>query len=384
MDLSSATAGRLPHGYGASVVFTSGTTGYPKGCLRPEERERARGDELIASYGLGAADVQLIACPLAHSAPGIFARAARAVGAKTWLLPSFRPQSFLAAVEATRTSFAFVVPTQCERLLDCADRNSFAIDSLRSLIVAGAPLPMATKQRLIDWLGPDRLWEFYGSTETGTIAVLAPSEQLSHPGAVGRPPHGVSVQVMADGKALAPGSIGELYVASPTVMLGYEEDGQPVGVRNVDGTLAVTVGDLGFVDADGYVHLVDRKHDTIITGGANVYPAEVERALAGCPGVQGAVVFGIDDPDWGQIVSAVVCVKEVDGELCERDSTAFQSAAAALVESLRAHLAAYKLPRALTFTTPADLPLGSSGKPLRRLARSQFAARLARVDGDRG
>jgi long-chain acyl-CoA synthetase len=227
---------------------------------------------------------------------------------------------------------------------------------VRCAIVAGAPIAADTKAQIAAWIGPGRLWEFYGSSETGTVTVIGPDEHAAHPGSVGRPPPGVSLRI----------DDGEIYVRSASVMAGYVQD---------DGTIArpderdghVSVGDLGRVDADGWLTLVDRKHDTIISGGVNVYPAEVERALGELPDVAGAVAFGVDDPDWGQIVAAVIAPRagvELDP--------------AAVIAALRDRLAGYKLPRAIATCAPDELPIGSSGKPLRRAARDRFAARLQR------
>lgn len=356
--LPADTAAPIDHAkVGATLLYTSGTTGRPKGCWRTAEQERARADELRASYALSAHDTHLIVCPLGHSAPGIFLRAARAAGARTVIAPRFTAESFVAHVQHHRATVVFLVPTQVHRLLalDPPPR----IDSLRAVIVAGAPFPPAQKAAFDAWLGHGRLYEFYGSSETGTVSVIGPDEHAAHPGSVGRPPPGVSVQLHD----------GELFVRSPTVMSGYLDDtGEHVApLADRDGH--ISVGDLGTIDDDGWITLVDRKHDTIITGGVNVYPAEVERALAALPEVAGAVVFGVPDPDWGQLVAAVIATR--DGARLD---------AAHVRASLRDHLAGYKLPRALATCTLDELPIGASGKALRRAAREAFASRLQRVD----
>lgn len=342
---------------GATILYTSGTTGRPKGCWRTAEQERARTDELRASYALSAADTHLIVCPLAHSAPGIFLRAARAAGARTVIAPRFTPESFVEDVRRHGASVVFLVPTQVHRLLALEPPR---LDSLRAVIVAGAPFPPAHKAAFARWLGDGRLYEFYGSSETGTVSVIGPDEHAAHPGSVGRPPPGVSVRVHD----------GEIFVRSPTLMSGYlDETGEGLAAMDLrDGHFSV--GDLGTIDEAGWITLVDRKHDTIITGGLNVYPAEVERALAALPEVAGAVVFGVPDTEWGQLVAAVVALHEgatLDG--------------AAVRQQLRDQLAGYKLPRALALCPLAELPIGSSGKSLRRAARERFATRLARIDG---
>jgi acyl-CoA synthetase (AMP-forming)/AMP-acid ligase II len=358
----------LDHGrIGATLLYTSGTTGRPKGCWRTAGQERARTDELRASYVLSARDVHLIVCPLAHSAPGIFLRACRAVGARTVVMPRFDAAGLLAAIAHHRATVVFVVPTQLHRLLALPDevRAVFDRSSLRALIVAGAPCPPATKRAVQAWLGPDVLYEFYGSSETGTVAVIKPGEHEAHLGAVGRAPPGVDVRVLDPrGAPVAPGEVGELFVASPAVMAGYLDDH---GGEIVPAAGPISVGDLGLADPHGWITLVDRKHDTIISGGQNVYPAEVERALAEHPAIAGAVVFGVDDPDWGQIVAAVLVARTapIDGH--------------ALRAALRADLAPYKLPRAIAWCALEELPIGASGKALRRAARAAFAARLIAI-----
>jgi acyl-CoA synthetase (AMP-forming)/AMP-acid ligase II len=321
-------------GIGGTILFTSGTTGRPKACLRTEAQETARVGEIIRTYSITRDDVHLIACPLAHSAPGIFLRAARATGARTVLLPRFDA----AAARVAGATIAFVVPTQVARMTE-------DIPSLRALVVAGAPFPPAVRRRTLSLFG-ERLWEFYGSSETGTISVLPPAAQaraLDEPGFVGWPPPGVEVRAAED---------GELFVRSPTVMRDYISKDSAAWR---DGFLSV--GDLGRITPDGGVVLVDRKHDTVITGGVNVYPAEVERAIAEHPGVAGAVVTGVPHADWGEEVVAVVA-----GSVDEVALRAF----------LRERLAAYKIPKRMVFVTPEELPVGASGKPLRRAARALF------------
>ncbi len=343
-----------PSRIGATLLYTSGTTGRPKGCWRTPEQERARADELRASYALSAADTHLIVCPLAHSAPGIFLRAARAAGARTVIASRFSPEGFVEDVRRFRATVVFLVPTQVHRLLAIEPP---ALDSLRAVIVAGAPFAPAQKAAFAAWLGPDRLYEFYGSSETGTVSVIGPGEHEAHPGSVGRPPPGVSVRVHD----------GELFVRSRSVMAGYLDDaGEALApLEQRDGH--ISVGDLGVIEEAGWITLVDRKHDTIITGGLNVYPTEVERALAALPEVAGAVVFGVPDDDWGQLVAAVSAPRE-------------RLDAVAMRRALRDQLAGYKLPRAIATCELGELPIGSSGKALRRAARERFAARLVRID----
>jgi long-chain acyl-CoA synthetase len=354
--VGSAAGVALDHArIGATLLYTSGTTGRPKGCWRTAAQEQVRAAELRRSYALSSADTHLIVCPLAHSAPSSFLRAARAAGARTAITPRFDPEGFVADVRRLGASVVFLVPTQVHRLLALPPPR---LDTLRAVIVAGAPFPPASKAAFAAWLAPGQLYEFYGSSETGTISVIGPDEHAAHPGSVGRPPPGVSVRVHD----------GELFVASPAVMAGYLDEAgtalAPLAAR--DGH--VSVGDLGTIDEDGWITLLDRKHDTIISGGLNVYPSEVERALSELPEIAGAVVFGVPDPEWGQLVAAVIATH--DGATLD---------VAAVREALRDRLAGYKLPRAVACCTLDELPVGSSGKALRRAARERFAAHLVRV-----
>ncbi|HKE15193.1 MAG TPA: class I adenylate-forming enzyme family protein [Kofleriaceae bacterium] len=360
---SPGAAADLPAG--ATLIYTSGTTGRPKGCVRTAGQEAARAAELVRTYGIGPDDVHLIACPLAYSAPGILLRAARRAGAATALLPRFMADGFLAAVAACRATFFFLVPTQYQRLLELPveQRRASDLSSVRAALVAGAPMPPALRRALVDWLGPGRLWEFYGSSETGTVSVLAPDEQLVHPDTVGRPVPGVELRLEsapgADGGTVGTvGTVGEIFVRSPTVMSGYWDPASQSAAwpGTADGFLSV--GDLGEqAHAGAPLRLIDRIHDTIITGGVNVYPAEVERALHEHPDVAGAVVFGVADPRWQQRVAALV-VRAPGSAVSADDLRAF----------LRDRLAPHKLPRQIAFVAADELPRSASGKPLRRAA----------------
>jgi len=363
-----ATRSGLQLEVGATLLYTSGTTGRPKGCVRTAGQEAARAAELTRTYDLEPDDVHLVACPLAFSAPGILLRAARRAGASTVLLPRFSPAGFLAAAAASRATLFFLVPTQYQRLLALPEEERRAADlsALRAALVAGAPMPPALRRAVVDWLGPGRLWEFYGSSETGTVTVLGPDEQLLHPESVGRPVSGVELELRRLPGADGPGP-GEIFVRSPTVMAGYLNPltGDLDWPGTGDGFLSV--GDLGERDErdgeDGPLRLVDRLHDTIISGGINVYPAEVERALHEHPEIAGAVVFGVADPDWHQRVAALV-VRAPGSTIGETELRAF----------LRGQLAPHKVPRQIAFVPADRLPRSPSGKPLRRAAAALLAS----------
>ncbi len=347
---------RAPTGesIGATLLYTSGTTGRPKGCVRAAEQEAARAREVIDTYSITGDDVHLIACPLAYSAPHSFLRAARAAGAGTVLVARFTAAGFLDAVAASRATIFFLVPTQLQRLLSLPPevRDDADLSSVRAVVVAGAPMSTALRRAAVAWLGEEKLWEFYGSSETGTISVLRPEAQLQHPDSVGRAAPGVELRV--EHTADAP---GEIFVRSPTVMSGYWNP--IIGAVEWPGTADgfVSVGDLGHIDKSGYLHLVDRLHDTIITGGVNVYPAEVERALALHPDIEAAVVIGMADPEWGQRVVALIV--RADGSSLTEESVR---------QHLRANLAPHKIPKQIGFVGHEEIPRTPSGKPIRRAA----------------
>ncbi len=346
-----ATTDRFgPEDIGATLIYTSGTTGTPKGCVRTASQEYARARELIATYSITSGDQQLIACPLAHSAPGIFVRAAHSAGARSVILRRFRAAEFWSECTRLRSTFFFLVPTQYRRLLEACGSDSVP-ESLRVCTVAGAPLTALLHRRLIDWLGPSRLWQFYGSSETGTIAIAPPSAEVS--ASVGLLAPSVELEIRAkNGELCPPGDIGEMFVRSETVMSGYR--GQE---RRASGF--VSVGDLGYQDKSGRLFLVDRMHDTIISGGVNVYPAEVEAALLAHEKVRAAVVVGVQDLDWGQRVVALVATSE-------------SCTSVSLREHCRPILAAYKIPKEIHFFALDEMPIGASGKPLRRSARAML------------
>jgi acyl-CoA synthetase (AMP-forming)/AMP-acid ligase II len=249
------------------------------------------------------------------------------------------------------------VPTQYQRLLELPDeqRRSFDMSSVRAALVAGAPMPPALRRAVVDWLGPGRLWEFYGSTETGTVTVLRPEEQLRYPDTVGRTVPGVELRLDRPPDSDAP---GEVFVRSNTLMSGYWNPtaGSIEWPGTADGFLSV--GDLGEqAHPDAPLRLVDRKHDMIISGGINVYPAEVERALQEHPEVAAALVVGVPDARWQQRVAALV-VRTDGSSLGEDDLRRF----------LRDHLAPHKIPKQIAFVAADELPRTASGKPLRRAA----------------
>ncbi|WP_029433078.1 AMP-binding protein [Blastococcus sp. URHD0036] len=354
---------------GQVMAYTSGTTGRPKGVRRalpgvPPEAALTRGQALIRHYGARPGEgVHLVCSPLYHSAPGSHAVGFLQLGHTVVLEDSFDAETFLRDVEEHRVSSTHMVPTHFHRLLALPEETRRRSDtsSLRIVAHAGAPCPVEVKRRMLAWWGPV-LWEYLGSTE-GVATLVSPQEWAARPGTVGRPLPGTVVRVVRDdGTEAAPGEPGTIYSGVEGTPPSFEYHGDPEKTaRSRRGDL-VTAGDSGYVDDDGYVFVLDRRTDLVITGGVNVYPAEVEQHLLTHPAVRDVAVIGLPDPEWGQSVVAVVQPapgsEGDDGLRAELDS------------HCRTGLAAFKRPRRIEFL--ADFPRTESGKLQRRRIRDLF------------
>ena len=355
-------------GLGGSMSYTAGTTGQPKGALR---RAIDPGDVAPRLAALGALDpshVHLAAGPLYHSAPGGFALYAHAAGSTVVVLRKFDPEAALAAIERHRCTSTFMAPILLKRLVDLpADvRSRYDVSSMRSIVVAAAPCPMRVKEEILAWLGPV-LYEFYGSTELGINTVLRPDEMLRKPGSCGRAAPGVELAVLGpEGAPVPPGEPGELAVRrGPGVFDGYYK--RPEATRETERGDWMTVGDVAWMDTEGFVYICDRRRDMIISGGVNIYPAEIEDALHRHPDVDDAAVFGVPDDEWGERVHAAV-----------RPRAGARLTAAAVIEFCRARLADYKVPREVSLHD--DFPRDAAGKLVKRLLREPYwAGRGTRV-----
>lgn len=297
--------------------FTSGTTGRPKGVwsglLMPEDAAALVAEERDL-WGLHAADLDLVVSPIYHSAPLRFAMGTLLAGGSIAVLPAFEPSTFAQAVADLRPTSMFCVPAHLQRLFAWLDEHDATLDtsSFRLVAHAGAPCPEPVRRRAHDLFGVDAVWEFYGSTE-GQFTACPAAEWLDHPGTVGR---------ARPGRVVTADEEGQLWCAVPS-WARFDYWNAPDKTRSVwketaDGP-AFTVGDLGRVE-DGYVYLDSRREDLIITGGVNVYPAEVEAALEDVEGLVDLAVFGRDDPSWGQRVCAAY-VGDVDEETLRARAT---------------------------------------------------------------
>ncbi len=342
------------------VVYTSGTTGNPKGVMRPPAapvRAAAYLALLRDVCKLGTRPVHLVTGPLYHSAPGFFARGALGLGGRAIVPRRFDPEALLAAVERYRVTHLHLVPTMMHRLLalPAQIRSRYDLSSLVAVQHAAAPCPTETKRAMIDWWGPV-IDEYYGSTEAGICTYITAPEALERPGSVGRAIAGVELAILdADGDALAAGEIGEVCVATDATR-AFDYHGAPDKRRAAARGELFATGDVGYRDEAGYLYLVDRRVDMVISGGVNIYPAEIEAALVVHPAVHDCAVFGVPDDEWGERVHAVVQL--------EPGASATPAELAAFLEG---RLARFKVPRSFELVT--SLPREPSGKIYKRKLR---------------
>jgi acyl-CoA synthetase (AMP-forming)/AMP-acid ligase II len=357
-----------PPAIGGSMVYTAGTTGKPKGALRRVIDAASLLPRLAALDCLDPAHVHLVAGPLYHSAPGGFALYAHLVGATVVVMRKFDAEDALRHIERRRCTTTFMAPTLLKRIVDLpADvRARYDVRSMRSIVVAAAPCPMRVKKRILEMFGPV-LYEFYGSTELGVNTVLRPEDVLRKPGSCGRAAPGVEVAVLDDdGRPVPAGTPGELFVRRYSGVFD-EYYKNPTATAQTSRGDWMSVGDVAWIDADGFVYICDRKRDMIISGGVNIYPAEIEDVLHRHPAIEDAAVFGVPDAEWGERVHAAVQLR-AGMSAGERD----------LIDFCRAHLADYKAPREVSFH--ADFPRDTAGKLVKRLLREPYwAGRTTRV-----
>lgn len=348
----------------SNLFYTSGTTGRPKGVLRPPATPAEvvqRQAVLAACFAIAPDSVALVPTPLSHMFGANFAQTALRVGATLVVMPRFDPLALLQLVERHGVTHVSAVATMFVRLLRLADddRSGNALQTLERVIHTGAPCPPAVKQAMIDWLGPV-IWEQYGSTETGVVTLAGSAEWLAHRGTVGRPFAGSEVAVYDEaGRRCPPGVVGEVYARMHGTP-DFTYLGRPDARAAIERDGLISAGDIGELDDDGYLHLHDRRTDLILSGGSNVYPAEVEAELVAHPHVDDCVVFGVPDDEFGQrVVAAVRLRPEVDA-----------GALAALGPFLRASLTSYKVPR--EFVLIDEVPRTDSAKAQRASARELY------------
>ena len=351
----------------ANMIYTSGTTGHPKGVRRAAPTQTANAERMrVLIYGLKPGARVILPGPLYHSAPNSFGLRAGRLGGALVLMPRFEPEEFLRLIERERIDTIFMVPTMFIRLMKLPEdvRNRYDVSSLRHVIHAAAPCPSDVKRVMIEWWGPV-IYEFYGSTESGAVTFATSEDALKKPGTVGKISPGAELRFIGDdGRELPQGEIGEIY-SRISGNPDFTYHNKPEKRTEIDRDGFITSGDVGYIDADGYVFICDRKRDMVISGGVNIYPAEIEAALHAISGVHDCAVFGIPDAEFGEALMAVV--EPQPGMTLDIASVRAQ---------LKVSLADYKVPKHIEIQ--ANLPREDSGKIFKRRLRDPYWERAGR------
>lgn len=357
---------------GTEMLYSSGTTGRPKGIRKPltaaPPGDRSVRQVLIAegarrTWGQGERTVALVPAPLYHAAPLIAgAMAPLRLGATVVVMERFDPRTFLEVVQHERVDHAQMVPTMFVRLLRLPEeeRVRYDLSSLTHVTHAGAPCPVDVKRKMIEWLGPI-VYEYYSGTEDVGGTFITSDEWLAHPGSVGRPHPGITLHIIDEqGNELPPGQQGRVFMEGGQ---RYEYHKDPEKTASVVGPNGWrTLGDVGWVDEEGYLYLTDRATDMIVSGGVNVYPREIENVLVAHPAVLDVAVLGVPHDEFGEAVRAVV--EPAEG------TTPGPDLEAALIAHCRVHLAGFKCPRAVDFVD--ELPRDPNGKLYKRRLKDRY------------
>ena len=365
-----APAANLPAPATDSMIYTSGTTGNPKAVRRnpatPAQMEKSAWVRRHV-YGFTTDMVAGVPGPLYHSAPNSFGLRASQMGKGVVLLPRFDPEQMLEAIQEHRISHMFMVPTMFVRLLKLpkAVREKYDLSSLRYIIHAAAPCPPEAKRGMIEWWGPI-IHEFYGSTESSAVTLANSEDALKKPGTVGKPVDGAEIIIVDDdGKEAPVGAQGEIFTKIHGLP-DFTYHNKPDKRAEIDRNGLITSGDIGYFDADGYLFICDRKRDMVISGGVNIYPAEIESVALHMPDVKDCAVFGVPDADFGEALMAVV--EPQPGVDLTPD---------AIRAYLKQHLADYKVPKHIELGR--DLPREDSGKIFKRRLRAPYWEKAGRA-----
>jgi acyl-CoA synthetase (AMP-forming)/AMP-acid ligase II len=359
---------------GDILLYSSGTTGRPKGVRQPlKDQTVAEGGSLAALeralMGMDEATVYLNPAPLYHAAPLGWTAGVHELGGTSVIMERFDPEQYLALVERYRVTHSQLVPTMFVRMLKLPAevRGRYDLSSLRQVVHAAAPCPAEVKRAMLDWWGPI-ICEYYSSTEGNCFTFITAQEWLDHPGSVGKPFLGTPHVCDESGTELPPREVGVIYSYRPDSSFEYLGDQEKTQhTRHPVHPGWTTIGDMGYLDADGYLYLADRKNFMIISGGVNIYPAEIEGCLILHPAVADAAVFGLPDPEMGEFVQAVIQL--ADGV------AGTPELAAELTTFARQHIAGYKVPRRIDFRE--SLPRMPTGKLAKGPLRDEYLARMA-------
>ena len=356
---------------GTDMLYSSGTTGRPKGIKVPlngkAPGESPTGVETLARLLWNATDesVYLSPAPLYHSAPLRFTMAMQRIGGTVIVMEHFDPIEMLRLIERYKVTHLQVVPTMFVRLLKVpeAERTQFDLSSLQAVIHAAAPCPAPVKEQMIEWWGPV-IYEYYAGTEGNGFVHCNSDEWMAHKGTVGKPILGTLRICDEGGPELPTGESGTIYFEGATTFEYHNDKEKTRSSRHPEHDNWSTLGDVGYVDEDGFLYLTDRKAFMIISGGVNIYPQEAENLLVTHPKVMDVAVFGVPNPDFGEEVKAVVQPMDMAdaGPELERELIAF----------CREHLADVKCPRSVDFRE--ELPRHPTGKLYKRLLKDEYWA----------
>jgi acyl-CoA synthetase (AMP-forming)/AMP-acid ligase II len=358
-------------GTGGTMIYTSGTTGKPKGAVRAAGPDPETLGALLMLFGYRPDDIYITSGPLYHSGPSAFMGAGLLFGQTIIVQRRFDAEDWLRLVDKYQVTSTFSAPALVRMIcaLPGEVKDRYDRSSMRVMIANAAPWSYALKQQYVADFPPESLFEVYGSTELGVDTVLLPADQMRKPGSCGQPAPGIEITLFDDDgnevSGTGPDHPGEVFVRSKSTFDTYYKNDASYAA-NSRGDFH-TVGDIAYWDDEGYLYICDRKTDMIITGGMNVYPAEIEAALEQHPEVYDVAVFGIPSQEWGEVVHAAV-VRAPGSSLTSEEITAFA----------REHLAGYKVPRSVGFMD--ELPRTGSGKLLKRQLRAPYwAGRTTKV-----
>ncbi|MEM5383154.1 class I adenylate-forming enzyme family protein [Paraburkholderia phymatum] len=354
-----------------SIPYTSGTTGKPKGVMLPHRARSMTFLGYAAEYGIYSPDDYFLAfAPMCHGAGLAYAMSSIFFGGTTEIMPSFDAETVLRAVHSGRVTGMFTVPTHYHVMFSMERPllDSLRGNRLKGIVANAAPLAQSTKEQIVEYFGDGLLHETYGSTEAGTVSNLRPQDQLRKRNCVGLPFVGTTIKLLDDkGEEVGPNEVGELFSTSPTLFNGYWGKEEATKETLKDGW--VGVGDLAMRDEEGYLYIVDRKKDMVISGGINIYPREIEDVIDTHPAVKESAAFGVPDERWGELVVMAVVSNEGTSIGAEE-----------LEQFARQNLASYKLPKKIV---PIEcLPRNANGKILKTELRKWYAKMKA--DGEAG
>ncbi|MCD6031634.1 MAG: long-chain fatty acid--CoA ligase [Thermomicrobiales bacterium] len=355
-----------------TIMYTSGTTGRPKGAIRSHESVALLALITALDYGFTRHDTGLLVMPLFHANSLWFATILASCGATTVVYDRnhFDPEECLSTLSAEQITFTSLVPTHYITMLGLPSsvRGTYGADTVSKLLISSAPARQETKLAIMEHFKNSRLLEAYGSTEAGWVTLLRPDEQFSKLGSIGRELTGCGrIKLLNDhGDEVAAGEIGELYSRTPYAFCGYWK--LPEKTAEAFRGPYCSVGDMARRDEEGYYYLADRKSNMIISGGENIYPSEVENVLGSHPKVKDIAVIGVPDDLWGEAVRAVVVLR--DGQTATEEE---------LIAWCRPRIAGYKRPRSVAFIRDDAMPRNATGKIQHRLLRERYSLSLAGV-----